>query len=211
MSFTAQFGLEVEGVGAVEVDVVVLRGCQVRPVFVGDGLAVGSKGVERVAEVGRGPQHGGVGDQGEAQRLVDLVIEVQSPDVALVGEEQIAAQGVQARRCSTGGGLGAARRVEIATGRRRDADCSADALARPGSFRRDAWSTSHRCGKELQGMPNDTMARIAVDGSRINLGGDSRRRWTLRCRPLGPSPERGATRVVPAVMPPVRRASTCSG
>jgi len=49
-----------------------------------------------VAEVGRGPQHGGVGDQGEAQRLVDLVVEVPSPDVTLMGEEQIAAQGVQA-------------------------------------------------------------------------------------------------------------------
>ncbi len=75
---------------------VVLRGCQVRGRFVGDGVAVGAKRVERVAEVGRGPQHGGVGDQGQAERLVDLVVEVAAPDVPLVGEEEVAAQRVQA-------------------------------------------------------------------------------------------------------------------
>jgi len=88
VSFAAQFCLEVEGVGAVEVDVVVLRGCHVRCVFVGEAVAVGTEGVERVAEVGRGPQHGGVGDQSEAERLLDLVIEVPPPDVALVSEER---------------------------------------------------------------------------------------------------------------------------
>ncbi|MDQ6671038.1 MAG: hypothetical protein M3069_09845, partial [Chloroflexota bacterium] len=71
---------------------VVLGGCQVRRVFVGDGVAVGTKGVEGVAEIGRGPQHGGVGDQSQAQRLVNLVVEVPAPDVTLVGEEQIATQ-----------------------------------------------------------------------------------------------------------------------
>ena len=40
--------------------------------------------------------HGRVGDEGEAQRLVDLVVEVSAPDVTLVGEEQVATQGVQA-------------------------------------------------------------------------------------------------------------------
>ena len=39
---------------------------------------------------------GGVGDQGEAQRLVDLVVEVPAPDVGLVSEEQVPAQCVQA-------------------------------------------------------------------------------------------------------------------
>jgi len=43
MSYAAQFCLEVEGVGAVEVDVVVLGGCQVRSVFVGDGVALGAQ------------------------------------------------------------------------------------------------------------------------------------------------------------------------
>ena len=42
------------------------------------------------------PQHRGVGDQGETERPVDLVIEVTAPDVTLVGEEQIAASGVPA-------------------------------------------------------------------------------------------------------------------
>ena len=76
MFYAAQFCVEVEGVGAVEVDVVVQGGCQVRSVFVGDGAALGAQGVERVAEVGGGPQHDGVGDEGEAECLVDLVIEV---------------------------------------------------------------------------------------------------------------------------------------
>ena len=72
---------------------VLLRGCQVRHGPVGDGVAVGAEGV---AEVSRGPQHRGVGDEGETQRLVDLVVEVMAPDVALVSEEQVAVQCVQA-------------------------------------------------------------------------------------------------------------------
>jgi len=91
MSYAAQFCVEVEGVGAVEVDVVVQGGCQVRSVFVGDGVALGAQGVERVAEVGGGPQDGGVCDKGQTQRLIDLVVEVSASDVALVGEEEIAA------------------------------------------------------------------------------------------------------------------------
>lgn len=56
MSFAAKLCFEVEGVGAVKVDVVVLCRCQVRRVFVGDGVALGAQRVESVAEVGRGPQ-----------------------------------------------------------------------------------------------------------------------------------------------------------
>jgi hypothetical protein len=96
MSFAAKFGFDVEGVGAIEVDVVVLRGCQVFGGRVGDRVAVGAQSVEGVAKVGGGPERRGVGDEGEAQRLVDLVVEVPSPDVALMGEEQVAAQSVQA-------------------------------------------------------------------------------------------------------------------
>ena len=96
MSLAVEFCFDVEGVGAVEVDVVVLCGCEVRRGLVGDRGAVGAQRVERVAEIGRGPQHRGVGDQGEAQCLVDLVVEVAASDVALVGEEQVTAQRVQA-------------------------------------------------------------------------------------------------------------------
>lgn len=74
------------------------------PRLLGDRAAVGTEDVECVAEVGGGPQHGGVGGQSEAERLVDLVVEVSAPDVALVGEEQITASCVQAfRPCSAVG------------------------------------------------------------------------------------------------------------
>ena len=63
MSLATEFGLDVEGVGAVEVDVIVLCRCQVCRVVVYDGVAFGTQRVERVAEVGSGPQHRGVGDQ----------------------------------------------------------------------------------------------------------------------------------------------------
>jgi hypothetical protein len=86
--YAAQFCLEGEGVGVVEVDVVVLGGCQVRSVFGGDGVALGAQGVERVAEVGGSPQDGGVCGQGQAQSLIDLVVEVSASDVALVGEKR---------------------------------------------------------------------------------------------------------------------------
>ena len=69
---------------------------QVCRVLVGDGTALGAQRVEGVAEVVRGPQDGGVGHQCQAQRLVDLVVEVTAPDVTLVGEEQIAPQEVSA-------------------------------------------------------------------------------------------------------------------
>ena len=95
MSLATVFGLDVEGVGAVEVDVILLCRCQVCRILVCEGVAVGTQRVERVADVGRGPQHRGVGDQRETERLIDLVIEVSPTDVSLVGEEQIAAQRVQ--------------------------------------------------------------------------------------------------------------------
>jgi len=76
--------------------VIVLRGCQVSRELVRDVHAFGAECGERVAQVAGRPQHRGVRDQGEAQRLVDLVLEVATPDVALVGEEQVTAQRVQA-------------------------------------------------------------------------------------------------------------------
>lgn len=74
---------------------VVLRGCQVRGGLVGDRVALGAQGIEGVTKVSGGPQYRGVGDQVETQRLVDLVIEVSAPDMALMGEE-ITTQSVQA-------------------------------------------------------------------------------------------------------------------
>lgn len=68
---------------------VVLRWCQVRRVFVGDGVAVGTDGIERTAELGRGPQHGGGDDKSEAQRLVDLVVEVPTADVEMVRSRRV--------------------------------------------------------------------------------------------------------------------------
>jgi hypothetical protein len=76
--------------------VIVLCGCEVPGGLVGDRVAVGPQRVEGAAHVGRGPQHRGVGDQGEAQCLVDLVVEVAAADMAVVGEEQVTAQRVQA-------------------------------------------------------------------------------------------------------------------
>ena len=96
MSLAAEFGVDVEGVGAVEVDVVVLRGRQMRGEVVGDLDAVIAQCVERVTEVGGRPEHRGVGDKGEAERLIDLVVEMAATDLALVGEEQIAAKCVEA-------------------------------------------------------------------------------------------------------------------
>ena len=87
MAFASEFCVDVEGVGAVEVDVVMLRWCQVRGCVIADREAFDPQHLDRVAEIGRGPQHAGVGDDGQAQCLVDLVIEMSSTDVALVGEE----------------------------------------------------------------------------------------------------------------------------
>ena len=80
MAVAAEFGIDVEGVGAVEVDVVVLGRRQVRGDLVADLDAICPQGVDRVGEIGGGPQHAGVGDQGEAQCLIDLVIEMASSD-----------------------------------------------------------------------------------------------------------------------------------
>jgi hypothetical protein len=70
-----EFLVDVEGVGALKVDVVVLRRRQVSGDLVCDLDAVGTQRVDRVAEIRGGPQHAGIGDQREAQRLVDLIIE----------------------------------------------------------------------------------------------------------------------------------------
>ena len=67
---------------------IVLRRCQVCRGFAGDGIAIGAESVESVADVCRGPQHGGVGDQGETECSVDLVIEMPASDVALASEDR---------------------------------------------------------------------------------------------------------------------------
>ena len=61
-----EFCFDVEGVGAVEVDVVVVCGCQVRRGLAGDWVAVGAQRVERVAEVSRGLPSSLVLGQGHA-------------------------------------------------------------------------------------------------------------------------------------------------
>jgi len=56
-----------------------------------DWVPIGTHGIKGIAEIRRGPQDCGVGDQGQAEGLIHLVVEVAAADVALVGEEQIAA------------------------------------------------------------------------------------------------------------------------
>ena len=81
-----EFCFDVEGVGAVEVDVVVVCGCQVRRGLAGDWVAVGAQRVERVAEVGRGLPSSLVLGQGHAPTGPDsgrgsvAVAEPQGPD-----------------------------------------------------------------------------------------------------------------------------------
>lgn len=48
-------------------------------------LSLTAQRVERIAEVGARPQHVGVGDQHEAERLVGLAVEVAAANVALMG------------------------------------------------------------------------------------------------------------------------------
>ena len=86
VAFASEFGVDVEVVGAVEVDVVVLRRGQVCRGLVGDREAFGAQGVKGIREIGRCPEHRGVGDEGQAKGLVDLVVEMTSSDVSLVGE-----------------------------------------------------------------------------------------------------------------------------
>jgi hypothetical protein len=95
VAVAAELGVDVERVGAVEVDVVMLGWRQVRDDLVGDLDAVCPQRVDRVAEIGGGPQHAAIGDQGEAQCLIDLVIEMTSSDVALMREEQVTPQRMQ--------------------------------------------------------------------------------------------------------------------
>ena len=54
VSFATKLGFDVERAGAVEIDLVVLAG------------SGAPRRVECIAEVGRRPQHRGVGDEGEA-------------------------------------------------------------------------------------------------------------------------------------------------
>ena len=91
-----EFGVEIEGIRAVEVGVVVLCRREVGGVLVVDIAPFRAEGIERVGEIGGGPQYAGVGDQREAQGLVDLVVEVPPSNLTLMGEEQVAAQRVQA-------------------------------------------------------------------------------------------------------------------
>lgn len=63
MSFAAWFGVEIEGIGAVEVDVVVLCRGEVGGVLVVGVVPFRAEGVECVGEIGGGPQDAGVGDQ----------------------------------------------------------------------------------------------------------------------------------------------------
>lgn len=83
MAFAAEFGVDVEGVGAVEVDVVVLRWRQVGGGFAGDLGTLTAQRAERIAGVGGRPQHAGVCDQCEAECLVDPVVEVVATNAAL--------------------------------------------------------------------------------------------------------------------------------
>src|SRR5271166_5572191 len=66
MPVAAEFAVDVERVGAVEVDVVMLGRGQVRGDLVSDLDAVCAQRVDRVAEIGGGPHHAGVGDQRQA-------------------------------------------------------------------------------------------------------------------------------------------------
>lgn len=69
---------------------VVLRGGR-RAAVSSQPVAVVVRDVERLAEIGRGAQDHGVGDEGQAEGLVYLVVEVAATDVALTGKEQLAA------------------------------------------------------------------------------------------------------------------------
>jgi hypothetical protein len=67
-------------------------------VLVGDREAFGSQRSEHVGEVGGGPQHAGVGDQGEAERLVDLVVEVTAASAGTEGLTDGPARALPGRR-----------------------------------------------------------------------------------------------------------------
>lgn len=69
----------------------VLGRCEVGRHLVVDVQPFGAQGVEDIGEVAGSPQHAGVGDQRQAEGLVDLVVKVASAYVSLVSEEQVAA------------------------------------------------------------------------------------------------------------------------
>ena len=63
--------------------------------LVGDGVALAAEGVEDVLEVEGVEDHDGVGHEREAERLFGLLVMVAAPDVALEGEEDPPAEGVE--------------------------------------------------------------------------------------------------------------------
>jgi len=73
------------------VDVVVLRRCELGRHLVVDVQPFGAQCVEDIGEVAGGPQHAGVGDQCQAEDLVDLIVKVASACASLVSEERVAA------------------------------------------------------------------------------------------------------------------------
>lgn len=92
----AWFGVEVEGIPAVEVVVVVMCRREVGGVLLVDVVPFRAESVERVREIGCGPRYAGIDDRCEARCLIDLVVEVSPSNLTQVGEEQVAAQRVQA-------------------------------------------------------------------------------------------------------------------
>jgi hypothetical protein len=82
----------VEGVNAVGVDVLVAGGDEVGYDLVGHGLVGAGDGV---AEVGGGPQDAGVRDEGVAVGLGGLVFVAGVWDLGSLGEDQVAAEGVE--------------------------------------------------------------------------------------------------------------------
>lgn len=98
-----EFFVDVEAVGALAIDVVVLRGGEVSGCVVGDLVSGGPELVDAVADVERVPVHDGVGDDREAQRLFELFVGVSAAHVALVAEEQASAQGLSDPRCKWSG------------------------------------------------------------------------------------------------------------
>jgi hypothetical protein len=60
-----------------------------------DAAALAAHLLDRQTVILRGPGDHGVGGQGQAPGLLGLALEVACPDHALVGIQQVAAQGVQ--------------------------------------------------------------------------------------------------------------------
>jgi hypothetical protein len=71
-----ELAVDVDGVGAVEVHVLVVGGPDVRQHFVVDLAAFSAKGTDGQAVVLRRPTHDGVGGQGQAPHLLRLLFVV---------------------------------------------------------------------------------------------------------------------------------------